>query len=86
MTTVCCAGRPNRTVGSAALRARVMNNRIRHLDMPAPRVLHQYLVGLVYVAFVVDAYARRIIGGRSGTTMTARLLLDVLEQAAWTRA
>jgi putative transposase len=42
--------------------------------------------GWVYVAFVVDAYARRILGWRSGTTMTTRLVLDAIEQAIWTRA
>mgnify|MGYP001943531578 CR=1 FL=1 len=42
--------------------------------------------GWVYVAFVIDAYARRIIGWRSATTMTAQLVLDALEHAVWTRA
>jgi putative transposase len=41
--------------------------------------------GWVYVAFVVDAYARRILGWRTGTTMTTTLVLDALEQAIWTR-
>lgn len=41
--------------------------------------------GWVYVAFVTDAYARRIVGWRSGTTMTTQLVLDALEQAIWTR-
>ena len=41
--------------------------------------------GWVYVAFVVDAYARRILGWRCGTSMTSRLVLDALEQAVWTR-
>ena len=41
--------------------------------------------GWVYVAFVTDAYARRILGWRCGTTMTAQLVLDALEQAIWTR-
>ena len=41
--------------------------------------------GWVYVAFVVDAYARRILGWRAGTTMTTKLVLDALEQAIWTR-
>ena len=41
--------------------------------------------GWVYVAFVVDAYARRILGWRSGTSMTTQLVLDALEQAVWTR-
>jgi putative transposase len=41
--------------------------------------------GWVYVAFVVDAYARRILGWRCGTSMTTQLVLDALEQAVWTR-
>jgi len=42
--------------------------------------------GWVYVAFVVDAYARRILGWRAGTSMTTRLVLDAVEQAIWTRS
>ena len=41
--------------------------------------------GWVYVAFVIDAYARRIIGWRCGTTMSTQLVLDALDQAVWTR-
>jgi putative transposase len=41
--------------------------------------------GWVYVAFVVDAYARRILGWRTATTMTTGTVLDALEQAIWTR-
>jgi putative transposase len=41
--------------------------------------------GWVYVAFVVDAYARRIIGWRTATAMTAALVLDAIEHAIWTR-
>jgi putative transposase len=41
--------------------------------------------GWVYVAFVVDAYARRILGWRCGTSMSTQLVLDALEQAVWTR-
>ena len=41
--------------------------------------------GWVYVAFVIDAYARRIIGWRTGTTMTTELVLDAIEHAIWTR-
>ncbi|MGY1941759.1 IS3 family transposase [Nocardia gipuzkoensis] len=41
--------------------------------------------GWVYVAFVIDAYARRIIGWRTGTTMTTSLVLDAIEHAIWTR-
>lgn len=41
--------------------------------------------GWVYVAFVTDAYARRIVGWRAGTTMSADLGLDALDHAVWTR-
>jgi putative transposase len=41
--------------------------------------------GWVYTAFVTDAYARRILGWRCGTSMRTQLVLDALEQAIWTR-
>ena len=41
--------------------------------------------GWVYVAFVIDAYARRILGWRCGSTMSTQLVLDALEQPVWTR-
>lgn len=41
--------------------------------------------GMVYVAFVIDAYARRIIGWRVARTMTTDLVLDALEHALFTR-
>jgi putative transposase len=41
--------------------------------------------GMVYVAFVIDAYSRRILGWRAATTMRTSLVLDALEQALWTR-
>lgn len=41
--------------------------------------------GTVYVAFVIDAYSRRILGWRAATRMTTPLVLDALEQALWTR-
>jgi len=37
--------------------------------------------GFVYVAFVIDAYARRIVGWRVSTSLCAELALDALEQA-----
>jgi len=42
--------------------------------------------GWVYVAFVIDAYARRILGWRCATAMTADLVVDALDQATWQRA
>jgi transposase InsO family protein len=38
-------------------------------------------VGFVYVAFVIDAYARRIVGWRASRTAHASFVLDALEQA-----
>jgi putative transposase len=42
-------------------------------------------VGVVYVAFVIDAYSRRILGWRTATSMHTQLVLDALEQAVWVR-
>ena len=41
--------------------------------------------GWVYVAFVIDAYARMILGWRTATTMRTQLVLDAVEHAIWTR-
>ena len=41
--------------------------------------------GMVCVAFVIDAFSRRITGWRAATTMTTALVLDALEHAVWTR-
>ncbi len=41
--------------------------------------------GWVYVAFVIDAYSRRILGWRTATTMPTPLVLDAIEHAIWTR-
>jgi len=37
--------------------------------------------GFVYVAFVIDVFARRIVGWRASRTATAGFVLDALEQA-----
>jgi putative transposase len=42
--------------------------------------------GMVYVAFVLDAYSRRILGWRAATSMKTALVLDAVEQAIWTRS
>ncbi|WP_407940305.1 IS3 family transposase [Novosphingobium aerophilum] len=41
--------------------------------------------GFVYVAFVIDAYARRIVGWNVSTSATAGFVLDALEQAIHAR-
>jgi transposase InsO family protein len=42
--------------------------------------------GFVYVAFVIDVFARRIVGWRVSTSLKADLVLDALEQALHARA
>jgi transposase InsO family protein len=41
--------------------------------------------GFVFVAFVIDAFAKTIVGWRVSTKMTTDLTLDALEQALWAR-
>lgn len=41
--------------------------------------------GFVYVAFVIDVYARSIVGWRASRTATAGFVLDALEQALHAR-
>jgi len=42
-------------------------------------------IGVVYVAFVIDAYARRIVGWRVSKSAEASFVLDALEQAIHAR-
>ncbi|SCX16520.1 Transposase InsO and inactivated derivatives [Nitrosomonas eutropha] len=37
--------------------------------------------GWIYVAFIIDAYAKRIVGWRANSQMTTDLVMDALEQA-----
>jgi transposase InsO family protein len=41
--------------------------------------------GFVYVAFVINAFARRIVGWKVSTSPTTDFVLDVLEQAVHAR-
>lgn len=41
--------------------------------------------GMVYVAFVVDVFSRKIVGWRAATSMTKELVLDALEMSVWSR-
>ena len=41
--------------------------------------------GIVYVAFVIDIFSRRIVGWKAARTMHAALVVDALNMAAWTR-
>ena len=40
---------------------------------------------MVFVAFVIDVFARRIVGWRVASSMRTDLVLDALEQALWSR-
>jgi transposase InsO family protein len=42
--------------------------------------------GFVYVAFVIDVFARMIVGWRVSGSLRTDLALDALEQAIWARA
>ena len=60
----------------------------RQFKAPRPNVLwlsdFTYVstwTGFVYVAFVIDAYARRIVGWRASRTAHTGFVLDALEQA-----
>jgi transposase InsO family protein len=64
----------------------------RQFYAPAPNVLwvsdFTYVAtwqGFVYVAFVIDVFARRIVGWRVSRTATAGFVLDALEQAVHQR-
>ena len=41
--------------------------------------------GFVYVAFVIDAFSRRIVGWRVSRSLRSDLALDALEQALYAR-
>jgi len=60
----------------------------RQFKAPAPNMLwlsdFTYVAtwqGFVYVAFVIDAFARRIVGWRASRTANAGFVLDALDQA-----
>ena len=41
--------------------------------------------GVVYVALVIDVYSRRIVGWKASRSMSAALVIDALNMAAWVR-
>ena len=64
----------------------------RQFYAPAPNIIwvsdFTYVAtwqGFVYVAFVIDVFARRIVGWRVSRTATAGFVLDALEQAVHQR-
>src|SRR5437762_2456090 len=81
-------GREVRTTVSNPAVACPLDRVNRQFRAPRPNVLwlsdFTYVAtwqGFVYVAFVIDAYARRIVGWRVSRTAQAGFVLDALEQA-----
>ena len=78
-----CGG--SRTSGSEGGPRKPTSRNADRAPGPDPYTYVSTWAGWVYVAFVTDAYARRILGWRCGSSMTAQLVLDAPEQAIWTR-
>jgi putative transposase len=81
-------GKPVRTTVSDKAAACPLDRVNRHFKAPAPNMLwlsdFTYVAtwqGFVYVAFVIDAFARRIVGWRASRTAHAGFVLDALDQA-----
>jgi len=65
-------------------------NRQFHTDRPNPLWVSDFTdvstwQSWLYVAFVIDVYARRIVSWQVGTSMTTDFALDALEQALCAR-
>ena len=41
--------------------------------------------GVIYVAYVLDVFSRRVVGWKAARSMTADLVVAALDMAAWTR-
>jgi len=85
-------GKPVRTTLQDKAAACPQDHVNRQFHAPAPNMLwlsdFTYVStwsGFVYVAFVIDAYARRIVGWRVSRTAHASFVLDALEQALYDR-
>src|SRR4051794_32554739 len=85
-------GKPVRTTISDKAAPCPLDRVNRQFQAPRPNVLwvsdFTYVAtwsGFVYVALVIDAYARRIVGWRVSRTAHAGFVLDALEQALHAR-
>ncbi|SIR36258.1 Integrase core domain-containing protein [Bosea sp. TND4EK4] len=81
-------GKPVRTTVSDKAAPCPLDRVNRQFRAPAPNMLwvsdFTYVAtwaGFVYVAFVIDTYARRIVGWRASRSAHAGFVLDALEQA-----
>ena len=85
-------GKPHRTTFSDKAAPCPLDRVSRHFKAPRPNVLwvsdFTYVAtwqGFVYVAFVIDVFARKIVGWRVSRTAHAGFVLDALEQAVHDR-
>jgi len=85
-------GRPIRTTFSDKTAPCPLDHVNRQFNAPRPNALwvsdFTYVstwAGFVYVAFVIDTYARRIVGWRASRTAHTGFVLDALEQALYDR-
>ena len=81
-------GKPVRTTFSDRAAPCPLDHVNRQFNAPRPNTLwvsdFTYVAtwqGFVYVAFVIDTFARRIVGWRASRTAHASFVLDALEQA-----
>ena len=65
-----------------------------HRDFTAARLNEKWVAdftysstwsGVVYVAFITDVFSRRIVGWKASRSMSAALVVDALNMAAWVR-
>lgn len=85
-------GKPVRSTSSDKSAPCPLDQVNRQFHAPAPNMLWvsdftdvATWAGLVYVAFVIDVYARYIVGWRVSRTALVRFVLDALEQAIHAR-
>jgi putative transposase len=85
-------GKTKRTTLPAEAEQRPADLVERNFTAPAPNRLWvadlTYVAtwaGFAYVAFIIDAFSRMIVGWRVATTLRAELALDALEMAVWAR-
>ena len=85
-------GKPVKTTVSDKAAPGPLDHVKRQFQAPRPNVLwvsdFTYVAtwqGFVYVAFVIDTFARRIVGWRASRTAHAGFVLDALEQALYDR-
>ena len=85
-------GKPRRTTVADTAAERPRDLVERRFSAPAPNRLWvadltyvRTWSGFVYVAFVTDAYSRRIVGWQASRSLRSDLAINALEQAVWER-